>query len=363
MTKTEHDILATGLEHLRHGLSIIPINASGSRAGKPHFEALHRTGHSKSQLRQSGMVQVPTWAEFEHKRASVKEVTDWVRQYGVTAFGVLTGQLSGFVIIEFARDAERWLDRLGWQAHVLMPQGGAQVYLKHPGYHVHGVRQGPGTAAALSLPPGVSIRGDAAYTVLPPAVLDPAGQYRRTPLRPFLPLEEVPDLLNDLEDTREFQFKRALGLVAPTLSNAQGSAVSAAVTATPPVPGTPVSPFGGGGYGRHATLERRPPPPALLAGAERKAWRGDGRASSAMWFAAQMRDSSYSQGECEAAYDALNRVFPNTDGKGRVTPFTRDEFRSTVFRVYRRAARQSPEDYRQSLGRGQADAGIIGARS
>ena len=305
------------LRFLEAGLSIIPVNTDGSRVKKPHFHALHGTGHSYQEERDGRMVNVPTWKEFQQTRATEDEVRAWVFGHGVTGFAVVTGEISGIVGIDFDLDGLGTLERLGWRPHVLTPSGGAHVYVKHPGFHVKTMKASGIKDEALKLPAGVDVRGDGGYIVLPPTFIKGKGQYERTAERRFLSLDAIPEVLMDGE--RACRFRQVLGLVQPEQTPA-------------PTP-------------RHASLptfaggDTRPAVEPILQRTEQKAW-GQGRNEAGFWFACQMRDNGYSEAETLMCYPSLLSVFPDTDSKGNRSPYVEQEFKDSVRSAFRRPARR-----------------------
>jgi len=316
-------VLAVALRHLAAGLSIIPVNTTGDRLKKPHFKALHGTGHSRQEWRkeQNRTVNIPTWQEFQTTRATPEEVTAWVERYQVNGFALVTGAISGVVGIDFDLDGIQVLDDLGWKAHVRTPSGGAHVYVRHPGFHVNTVKASGIKDPALRLPAGVDVRGDGGYIVLPPTTLEGRGSYVRTDERAFLSTLSIP--LSILDGDRPCALRQVLGLTPPP--------PRAAPVRQRPVP-TFSDPSGRDG---------RPPVESMVSRAAQRAWNGNGRNESAFWFAGQMRDNRYAQDEAEHCYDTLVDAFPSSDTKGAVTPFTLHEYLETVRSAYRLPPRRA----------------------
>jgi len=311
-------ILNYALGLLGAGLSIIPVNTSGDRLKKPHFHALHGTGHSRQEWReaQQRSVNVPTWQEFQTTRATPEEVTAWVMRFGVEGFALVTGAISGIVAIDFDAEGMALLADLGWKAHVHTPSGGAHVYVRHPGFHVKTMKASGIKDPSLMLPAGVDVRGDGGYIVLPPTVLEGRGRYVRTDERAFLNVLSIP--LSIMDGDRPCALRQVLGLTAPVLK----------AQALPTFSGS------------FQAQDGQPPVSPILARAARKASNGSGRNEAGFYFAGQMRDNGYTQAEALSAYALLVSEFPACDSHGVVSAYTQEEYAASVASAYRRPARE-----------------------
>lgn len=315
-----HATLDYALGLLERGLSIIPVNTSGPRAKKPHFHALHGTGHSYQERRGERMVNIPSWKEFQDVRATPDEVMTWVHGYAVDGFAVVTGALSGLVGIDFDMDGMATLAALGWEPHVRTPSGGAHLYVRHPGYRVKTVKASGIKDPALRLPAGVDVRGDGGYILLPPARIHGKGQYVRTAVRGFLSVESIPEVFMD--GTRPCALRRVLGfspLERPDV--------------TPVLVPAPL-------FTRPERDRQRVPVEPLLRRAADLAAAGKGRNEAGFWFACQMRDNEYSEHECLSCFPSLVGAFPPCDTKGEISPYREAEFLDSVRSAYRGRRRQ-----------------------
>lgn len=318
-----HATLNYALGLLERGLSIIPVNTSGTRVKKPHFHALHGTGHSYSEQRGNRTVNVPSWKEFQHTRATTPEVMEWVLRYRVTGFAMVTGELSGIVGLDFDLDGLATLRALGWAPHVLTPSGGAHVYVRWPGFRVKTVKASGMKDAAMRLPAGVDVRGDGGYILLPPTQVEGGGRYVRTDERKFLNAAAIPETFMDGQ--RPCRLREVLGLTPPRPFGEQ--AAQRPLLALP------------GAMPSTGNLDR-PPVQPILEGAADKANQGRGRNEAGFWFACQMRDNGYSQEECQRCYPGLVTLFPPCDTKGEISNYTEGEFLDSVRSAYRARPRQ-----------------------
>lgn len=109
------------------------------------------------------------WMEFQHRRASRKEVKDWYKRWPENNVGVVTGVISGLVVLDIDPEhgGDTSLKRLVHE-HGPLPNtleavsggGGRHVYFSHPGGVVRN---------KVGLAPGIDLRGDGGCIVAPPS--------------------------------------------------------------------------------------------------------------------------------------------------------------------------------------------------
>lgn len=139
-------MLKAALFYVRQGWSVIPLTPGDKRP------------------------LLPSWQEFQSRRATEKEVSEWWRKYPNANIGLVTGAVSGFMVLdldtvlalEFAKDQGIP------QTPAVATGKGYHVYLKHPGSLVQ-------NAASLAGVQGLDVRGDGGYVVAPPSV-HPSGR-------------------------------------------------------------------------------------------------------------------------------------------------------------------------------------------
>jgi hypothetical protein len=128
-----------------HGWSVIPI----------------RSGDKRPLVR---------WEEFQYRRPRVEEVHAWFSGWPEAGIGVVTGAVSGLVVLDIdsRHGGEASLERLQWQ-HDRLPTtvecrsggGGRHLYFAHPGALLRN---------KAGLAPGVDLCGDGGYVVAPPSL-------------------------------------------------------------------------------------------------------------------------------------------------------------------------------------------------
>ena len=132
------------------------------------------------------------WTEYQGRRPTEAEVWDWWGQWPWASVAVVTGAVSGIVVLDLDRGhadgadglasiRAAWLDLPATRC-VRTPRGGTHAYYLHPGGKV---------LNAAGLLPAVDVRGDGGYVVAPPS-RTAAGAYRAVPETRGLPMAPLP---------------------------------------------------------------------------------------------------------------------------------------------------------------------------
>src|SRR5262245_15589274 len=132
-------------EYLGRGWSIIPI----------------RTGDKRPLLR---------WDEFQHRHPSETEATSWFRQWPEAGIGIVTGIISGLIVIDI--DARHGgyeaLEKLEHE-HGPMPPT-VECRTGGGGRHLYFARPGAVVRNKVGLAPGIDVRANGGYVVAPPSL-------------------------------------------------------------------------------------------------------------------------------------------------------------------------------------------------
>jgi len=148
------------LNYCKRGLSIIPIKPKDK---KPLI----------------------AWEEFQTRRADEDEIKSWFDKWQDANIGTVTGQISGTIVIDI--DSDEAKDRLKQKAGDYdldtVPRTrtgrGWQLMFKHPGEKIQN---------RAGILPGLDVRGDGGYVVLPPSVHANGKNYKwEVPLNGELP--------------------------------------------------------------------------------------------------------------------------------------------------------------------------------
>jgi len=157
--------LTAALEYRNRGLSIIPIKPGDKRP-------------------------LIAWEEYQERRADEAEIRGWFDTWGEINLGLVTGEVSGFIVIDIdSVEAKEGLKKHAGDYDLeTVPRSrtgkGWQLFFKHPGKPIQN---------RTGVIPGLDVRGDGGYVVAPPSV-HPSGKVYRweVPINcelPKLPVE------------------------------------------------------------------------------------------------------------------------------------------------------------------------------
>lgn len=116
------------------------------------------------------------WLEFQRRRAERDEIDAWLRQWPDANVGIVTGHVSGIVVIdvdaqhggfESLAAIERELGRLPDTMLAVTGGGGRHLYFEHPRTALRN---------RVGLRAGIDLRADGGCVVAPPSV-HPSGRY------------------------------------------------------------------------------------------------------------------------------------------------------------------------------------------
>lgn len=191
---------------VQQGISVIPTGGGVSKwAKEPHKQALIASGHTY--LNNQGETRA-SWKAMQTQLPNQADLETWFLKTRARGLGMVTGEISGYVVVDVDREGLPLLAELGWKPHVISPSGGAHLYLKHPGWFV----QSAASNNKKTLPPGFDVRGDGGYIMFPPS-RNRAGFYRRTDQRRRLTIDDVPEEVTVKGQT--YKLREALGLTPP----------------------------------------------------------------------------------------------------------------------------------------------------
>ena len=145
--KSEPSMMEAALRYLERGWNVIPV----TRDKRPYLEK---------------------WEEYQQRMATEQEIKKWWGRWPTAGIAILTGALSGIVVID-ADDAAGLESVKPYITQttlaVITGRGGKHYYFKHPGAEV------PCTVRFL---PGVDSRGDSGYVVAPPSMHRSGRRYQ-----------------------------------------------------------------------------------------------------------------------------------------------------------------------------------------
>jgi putative DNA primase/helicase len=133
-----------------------------------------------------------SWKKYQSEKASIEQVTEWSNQYPICNWGIVTGEISGIVVVD--------IDNLELyeQSGIVFPVTptvrtgkGLHLYFNHPGFSI--------SNNAKSIFEWCDIRGDGGFVVAPPSVHPNGHHYEWVEGKSPQELEfaEVPQWLQD----------------------------------------------------------------------------------------------------------------------------------------------------------------------
>jgi hypothetical protein len=105
------------------------------------------------------------WKEFQEQLPTVEQLRQWDRKFRPTRWGLVTGKLSGVVVVDFdGAEGIKLMRKWGIKPHRRTGSGGFHCHLRHPGWRVPTMNAK--TSKASWQWPGVDIRGDGGFAVV-----------------------------------------------------------------------------------------------------------------------------------------------------------------------------------------------------
>jgi hypothetical protein len=152
---------------------------------------------------------VGRWKQYQDERPDLEQLERWARNPSVTCWALITGAVSGRIVIDFdGPEGETWLKDWEQVPCVRTGRGGAHVHYEHPGWYVPTLN-GKAKKELGERWPGVDVKGDGGYAIT--FGYTEFGEYESLldDEFPLFPLSALP------EDFRHF-----VGLWEPTVSPA-----------------------------------------------------------------------------------------------------------------------------------------------
>jgi putative DNA primase/helicase len=162
------------------GLSVIPLHSPDLPPS------------AKVDERNIGKAPLVRWQEYQDHRPSVRDIRDWARRWPRANLGVVTGAISSVIVLDSdGREGASTLEGLGplprtWRVST---GHGKHIWFKHPGGDVKNFSRRL---------PGLDLRADGGYVVVPPSRHRIGRDYRWLVAPEDTALAEPPDWLIQL---------------------------------------------------------------------------------------------------------------------------------------------------------------------
>lgn len=242
-------------------------------------------GWSCFPIKYKGKTPLFAWSPYQETLATEEDVEGWQRKYKAANIAVATGAVSGLVVVDIDSDEGR--ENLA--RHGVLPATpqqstgkGSHYFFAHPGYHV-------GNKAAFV--PGVDLRSDGGYVVVPPSI-HPNGRVYEWIVSPDeCELAELPEWLVYLLKPKPARVNAETGEI---IEGDRSYWVERALTSAAP----------------------------------------GNRDDSAFWLACQLRDAGIGIGDATNALEDFARRCPTGD-----EPYTAKEARRKVLSAWSKPAR------------------------
>jgi uncharacterized protein (DUF927 family) len=240
-----------------------------------------------------------------------RDLRDWTSKFQPKLWIVVTGKISGVVVLDFDGEVGREL-MAQWNImpHVRTGSGGFHLYVTHPGFNVPTLNAK--AARKTWRWPGLDIRGDGGYAGL--LGRNRSGEYVR--LRELVPdpWESLPDELREYIRRFAERGTEAQPSSTRTFSKPEIDRVSAGVL-----------------VGRALNFARL-----------------RGRNNSGMWLAMQLRDNGYSMAEAATVMSEYRSRTGDRNAKGHVEPYTEGEVKATLQQAYARQPREPWRSHKEN---------------
>jgi len=131
------------------------------------------------------------WKEFQRRRASEQEVSEWLKKWPDMNVGVVTGEISNVTVLDL--DGLRGLEWLQKQKDAV--QSSLTTLSGSGGKHLWFKNDGSLRNSASKLADGVDIRGEGGYVAVPPSIHPNGCRYRWATTPRFSALSAVPTII------------------------------------------------------------------------------------------------------------------------------------------------------------------------
>jgi putative DNA primase/helicase len=244
------------------------------------------------------------WATYQTERPTLEQVRRWYAALRPAGWAVVTGEISGVVVIDFDGGAGlATMQKYGILPHLRTGSGGAHEYVLHPSFRVPTLN-GKSKLILQQILPGTDVRGDGGIAVF--YGRNGSGPYKR--LRALsAPDPWAGELIEKLTELLRVESQ----LPAPD-------------------PGARII---------HAACDARVSANEILQAYLAHERNGAGRNDTGFDLAVQLRDNGYDESEAAVVMFEYAATVKKVNTKGHSEPYSEAEVRATLRSVYGRPAR------------------------
>jgi len=105
-----------------------------------------------------------SWKRYQTQPADTAQLLTWTKDPRTSAFAIVTGAISGFVVVDFDEQGVHVVEQNNLDPHVRTGRGGYHLRVTHPGFRV-ATQNSKVTKLLAEHWPGVDIRGDGGYAI------------------------------------------------------------------------------------------------------------------------------------------------------------------------------------------------------
>lgn len=153
-------------KHITEVRKQVKVEAPKQESLLPYAEQYVKWGWSVIPVAYMSKQPLIKWTPFQYSKASLDLVRSWWHRWPNANIGIVTGKISGIVVVDLDAKAKDSLEELGRQGRFLSvtrahdTASGQHWIYKHPGGELRNT---------TNLYPGIDIRGDGGYIVAPPS--------------------------------------------------------------------------------------------------------------------------------------------------------------------------------------------------
>ncbi len=152
------------------------------------------------------------WKEFTERMAPRAERAEWRKRWPGCNWGLVTGSISGYIVLDFDKDEGRAL----FNEHKVA--GTCAVNITANGFHALFAVEAEPIGNATGIVPGLDVRGENGYIIIPPST-HPSGKKYQWQVPPWMlrPAPALPEWFWPLWESKKKADAAVIAAERPTL--------------------------------------------------------------------------------------------------------------------------------------------------